>query len=1031
MRKKGTVFEAIGEREKSMYSRFENIRPLYWALSYHRNIRGEAMDFAIDAGSNYLWELYRIIDKTPHMVVEKSVQCFEGSTLILTSNGYRPLDTIDVGDLVLTHEGRYRKVVRVFERKYSGKMIRRRAEGMQPILSTPEHPFLGYKDGDIHDDNCRWSETYKVGDFVCRAKFPKPNGHYLDIDVPTYSKPKPTLKAVRKDNKWFIDSGQGLTRSNIPLDFQFGRLIGIYLMYGWRYNNRLSFAYPVNYKFMDDVICKAIDKFRDYHKGVIRQRSRNAVFRKVFLVSYAMVDLFEQFGSSSTKKRIPDDLLELGSEDFIRGIFNGCMLHHDCIFEEDSATFCTISEELSEQVSRIGNILGWYSVSRWTEIDKDGNIVFCNEFSTSKDEEQVGIDTDRWIASEILEYSEENFSGRVYDLEVEEDHSYVANDYIVHNCGLSELFIIQSHVEAGERGMSVMYVLPKYELRNRFVNNRIYKLHKRVDHYRYLIYKADTKVHRTSLMHFGDGTLAYVGSNVADEFIEIPVDSAFIDEKDRCNLSNILMLPDRLTASPYQFEREISNPTVEGFGIDERYLESSQGEWKIKCPACGSWFTPDFFQHVVRETSANVFVPRDKDADPDPLNAREIRLIHDCGSPVDRLGSGEWVHAHPSRLWQGFRVSKLFSRLSTKATLRSLYAKWYKSIGNELKTQLFFNSDLGLPFSSKGARITRVMLNDCVRNYQYPPVRVNKREKRFMGVDVGSDLHVILRARSKSNGKIIYPLLGIWVLPGFTQLVKIMKEWKPDRTVIDAMPELHKVMELKEDFSNVWSSRFREGATSLHKNDSTRELSMDRTALLDYVRQDVELKALVNPLNAEFLEEGAYYAHMMASTRILEVNDAHPEKSRFVWKEGSKPDHFFLAEAYCRQAGMIMPDHSIFDFFDDESQALKGHSDKRGVTGSLLSDDERQKIADLQKLTPEIALSNIHEKNKPKSKKSMVDDEKIRDVIDYMYNSQKYVDVDLASQASGEDSGDVIRILMSLGFRQSRIAGQWIKGVGK
>lgn len=1028
MHKKGTVFEAIGDREKAMYSRFENIRPLYWALSYHKNIRGETLDFALDAGANYLWDLYKIIDKTPHMVVEKSVQCFEGSTLILTSEGYRPLDTVDVGDLVLTHEGRYRKVVRVFERKYSGKMIRRRAEGLESILSTPEHPFLGYKGGDIDDDNCRWSHKYTVGDFVCRAKLPKPNGHYLDIDVPTYSKPKPTLKAIRKDDKWFIDSGQGLTRSNIPLDFHFGRLIGLYLMYGWRHRNRLSFAYPVWYKFLDPIICKEIEKFRDYHRGVIKQRSRNAIFRKVFVISYALVDLFEQFGSSETKKRIPEDLLELGSESFIRGIFNGCMMHHDCIFEKDSATFCTVSEELSEQISRIGNILGWYGVGRWTETDKEGKTLFYTEFSVLDEEKTIGIDTDRWIASEIIEYSEEDFSGRVYDLEVDGDHSYVANDYIVHNCGLSELFIIQSHIEAGERGMSVMYVLPKYELRNRFVNNRIYKLHKRVDHYKYLVYKADTKVHRTSLMHFGDGTLAYVGSNVADEFIEIPVDSCFVDEKDRCNLANLLMLPDRLTASPYQFEREISNPTIEGFGIDERYLESSQGVWKIKCPACGTWFTPDFFQHVVRETSSNVFVPRDPNADPDPLCAKEIGLIHDCGCSVDRLGPGEWVHAHPSRLWQGFRVSKLFAQLSAKANLRNLYSKWVKSVGNELKTQIFYNSDLGLPFSSKGARITRVMLNDCIRNYQYPPVRVNKTDKRFMGIDVGSELHVILRGRSKQNGEITYPLLGIWVLPGFTQLVRIIREWKPDRIVIDAMPELHKVMELKADFSNVWSSRFQVGAATLSKNENKRELTMDRTALLDYVRQDVELKALVNPLKAEFLEDGSYYAHMIASTRILEVNDAHPEKSRFVWKEGSKPDHFFLAEAYCRQAGMIMPDHSIFDFFDSQSKSLKSHADKRNVTGAPLSEDERQKIADLQKLTPEVALSNIHKKNAPKVKKPVVDDEKIRDVIDYMYNSQKYVDVTLAAQMSGEDQGDVVRVLSSLNFKQSRIAGQWVKG---
>ncbi|HDY89343.1 MAG TPA: hypothetical protein ENH82_14655 [bacterium] len=109
--------------------------------------------------------------------------------------------------------------------------------------------------------------------------------------------------------------------------------------------------------------------------------------------------------------------------------------------------------------------------------------------------------------------------------------------------GLSELFIIQSHLEAAEMGLSVMYVLPKYEIRNRFVNNRIYKLHRRVPFYKNLVNEA-SGVHRTSLMHLGKGTLAYIGSNVEAEFIEMPVDSAFVDEKDRCNLNNLLMLPE-------------------------------------------------------------------------------------------------------------------------------------------------------------------------------------------------------------------------------------------------------------------------------------------------------------------------------------------------------------------------------------------------------------------------------------------------------------------------------------------------------
>jgi hypothetical protein len=597
-------------------------------------------------------------------------------------------------------------------------------------------------------------------------------------------------------------------------------------------------------------------------------------------------------------------------------------------------------------------------------------------------------------------------------------------------CGLSELFIVLSHLEAGERGLSVMYVLPKYELRNRFVNNRIYKLHKRVPHYEALVQEAQTKVHRTSLMHFGKGTLAYVGSNVSDEFIEIPVDSAYVDEVDRCNLANLQMLPDRLTASPYQYQREISNPTVEGYGIDERYGESSKGTWKIKCDHCGEWFTPDFFRHVVEEVGTNAYRPRDTSADPDPLAKGEIRLIHDCGKPVDRLKRGEWVHEYPSRTWQGFRISKLFARLSPKGTLRSLYHTWSKAVGNELKTQIFYNSDLGLPFSSRGARISRGMLNACRRNYEYPPKVVSNKYGRFMGVDVGEHLHVILRERIKmSNGVIVYRLIGTWVLPGFSQLSKIIREWQPKSVVIDSMPEIHKVMDLKDEFHFVWSSRFAETATSLVKNDSKRELNMNRTALLDYIRQHVELELLELPLNAEFLNDGEYYAHMMASTRILEANETNPEKSRFVWREGSKPDHFFLAEAYAFQASMIMPEHGVFEFFEQEANAMASHTSKRRITGSgdEVDEEKRQKLADMAVLTPNAALSVIAEKNKPVLPKPKVDDEKIGDAIEYMYEAQKYVDIYLVSKGVGENESDVRRVLLTMGFKESRIKGQYVK----
>ena len=307
-------------------------------------------------------------------------------------------------------------------------------------------------------------------------------------------------------------------------------------------------------------------------------------------------------------------------------------------------------------------------------------------------------------------------------------------------CGLSELFIINSHIEASE-GLTVMYVLPKYELRNRFVNNRVYKLHRRAAKYSALIRQASTGVHRTSLTHFGKGTLAFVGSNVASEFIEMPVDSAYVDEKDKCNLTNLLLLPDRYTASPYKFHREVSNPTVEGFGIDARYLESSQGQWFIECGDCLNWFVPDFFQHVVEEVADRIYKPRDPNYDPDD-DSKEVKLICECGEPVSRLQDGKWKHKYPKRKWKGYRISKIFNK---HTPLRELFDKWVDAQGNEMKKQVFINSDLGLPYTSKGAKISISDLNNCKREYALGTPEAATGNPRIIGVDYGFALNYVVR----------------------------------------------------------------------------------------------------------------------------------------------------------------------------------------------------------------------------------------------------------------------------------------------
>lgn len=66
--------------------------------------------------------------------------CFTAGHMVITQRGYVPIEEIVVGDMVVTHKGRLRRVVRI------GSKIARvgRLSGVglgEKISCTPDHPF--------------------------------------------------------------------------------------------------------------------------------------------------------------------------------------------------------------------------------------------------------------------------------------------------------------------------------------------------------------------------------------------------------------------------------------------------------------------------------------------------------------------------------------------------------------------------------------------------------------------------------------------------------------------------------------------------------------------------------------------------------------------------------------------------------------------------------------------------------------------------------------------------------------------------
>jgi len=81
--------------------------------------------------------------KCGHVAIDESELCFPpGHRVLLAGGQYLPIEKITEGDLVLTHLGNYKPVLKTMARPYEGLLTVLTVEGIPaPIKTTPNHPF--------------------------------------------------------------------------------------------------------------------------------------------------------------------------------------------------------------------------------------------------------------------------------------------------------------------------------------------------------------------------------------------------------------------------------------------------------------------------------------------------------------------------------------------------------------------------------------------------------------------------------------------------------------------------------------------------------------------------------------------------------------------------------------------------------------------------------------------------------------------------------------------------------------------------
>lgn len=320
--------------------------------------------------------------------------CFAKGTYILTEKGYIPIEDISVGDKVLTHKGRWRKVTATMHRD-GARLWDVNGFGILPTRTTAGHPYYVAKP----DQPMEFKKVEQLdGSWYSTMVLP-------DAESDGYSK-----------EMWWI--------------------IGRYLADGWRVERKdRPSGGRIVFAISDDKRAEFEQRLREakLHGTYTKERTCG----KYHVCNNQLYEYLEKFGKYAHGKRIPREALCLPREK-AKYFFDGYMSGDGRNDREEATStsaalilgMCIIAQRLGKSVPAV-----YYTrrdekcVIQGRECRQRDTYTFRISSKSVKGHYRA-----RYVCRELYQPTESDDFGTVYNISVEEDNSYVANGAIVHNC---------------------------------------------------------------------------------------------------------------------------------------------------------------------------------------------------------------------------------------------------------------------------------------------------------------------------------------------------------------------------------------------------------------------------------------------------------------------------------------------------------------------------------------------------------------------------------------------------------------------
>jgi len=374
-------------------------------------------------------------ENEPKVAAAIDFYCFEPSTPILMADGeQKPISSIKKGNIVRSHDGTVNKVVNVFKKQTCEEMLSIKIAGVSQgkLKCTKGHEILVKRDNDYIFVQ---AQHLVVGDYV--------------LTPSNYGKSGSEISFEEKEFAWLLGlySAEGC---GIPYDHttksgkKTQRYKGIYIYLNLNSEKELA-----------EEVKSRIDSLYGVDCSIRYLELSGSILISAYGRNISDDFMGHCFGSSTDgDKRLSPFVMKWDNE-LLKNLLAGFMTGDGCFNKNNGFQGVGVSKKLCEQIANICDRLSLeYSFTRTRKTENRQTCYnvrisrrSCSIFDgiSCKYDESLYIGDDyfarnkpyfcegNYICRKIISIEEKMYDGDVYDIEIENSHSYVANRISAHN----------------------------------------------------------------------------------------------------------------------------------------------------------------------------------------------------------------------------------------------------------------------------------------------------------------------------------------------------------------------------------------------------------------------------------------------------------------------------------------------------------------------------------------------------------------------------------------------------------------------